>query len=197
MVWLDESLYNHGRIVGSFQWKPYESIPLSPFLYLIVAEGFSRMMERAVKKGNFSPLKVGRDRVEISHLQYADDTIIFGEAKMENIGLLKCVLRCFKLYSGLKVNFHKSCLIGVGVEVCESWAKVLNCNLGSIPFVYLGLPIGAKSNDKQIWSKVIEKLEGRLANWENNFLSFGASQSGAYFTSPILSFLLQSPFFCP
>lgn len=149
--------------------------PLSPFLYLIVAEGLSRMMVRACDCGEFKPLKVGKKGVVISHLQYADDSIFFGEAKKENIGVLKCVLRSFELVSGLKVNFHKSCLFGLGVEseICDNWANVLNCGVGKIPFVYLGLPIGARSSDKVVWSKVIDRLELRLAKWENNFLSFG------------------------
>lgn len=82
--------------------------------------------------------------------------------------MLKCVLRSFELLSGLKVNFHKSCLIGVGVEgeICENWAKVLNCAVGNIPFIYLALPVGARPNDKAVWCKVIERLEVRLAKWE-------------------------------
>lgn len=55
--------------------------PLSPFLYLIVAEGLSRLMAGACRSGQFVSWKVGEEEVQISHLQYADDTIFFGEAK--------------------------------------------------------------------------------------------------------------------
>jgi len=44
---------------------------------------------------------------------------------------------------GLKVNLHKSVL--VGVNVAESWlyevALMMNCKHGRLPFVYLGLPV--------------------------------------------------------
>lgn len=89
--------------------------PLSPFLYLMVAECLSRIMVKACSSGIFSPVKVGLDEVEVSH-QYADDSIIFGEARIENILVLKSVLRCFEWYSGLKINFRKSYLMGFGVE---------------------------------------------------------------------------------
>jgi hypothetical protein len=51
----------------------------------------------------------------------------------------------FELVSGLKVNFSKSILIGVNVStnflhVAENF---LHCKLGSLPFTYLGLPVGA------------------------------------------------------
>jgi mannosylglycoprotein endo-beta-mannosidase len=57
---------------------------------------------------------------------------------------MKANLMLFELISGLKVNFHKSML--VGVNIVQAWlrdaASVLNCKLSSIPFIYLGLPIG-------------------------------------------------------
>lgn len=70
--------------------------PLSPFLYLIVAEGLNRMMEVACRSGFFSPIRVGSDRVEVSHVQYAYDSILFKEATEENIMVLKSILRCFE-----------------------------------------------------------------------------------------------------
>jgi len=82
--------------------------------------------------------------VEVSILQYADDTIFFGEATMENVREIKAILRVFELVSGLKINFSKS---GFGAfRVTEQWkldaAYYLNCSLMSFPFVYLGVPIG-------------------------------------------------------
>jgi hypothetical protein len=45
---------------------------------------------------------------------------------------------------GLKVNFHKSML--VGVNIADSWlraaANALHCKVGKMPFLYLGLHIG-------------------------------------------------------
>lgn len=55
---------------------------LSPFLYLMVVEGLSRMMVKAFSSIIFSPVKVGLDDVEVSHLQYDDNSIIFGEARI-------------------------------------------------------------------------------------------------------------------
>lgn len=46
--------------------------PLSPFLFLITAEGISVMMNKVVDEGLFKPLEVGRDKIKISHLQFAD-----------------------------------------------------------------------------------------------------------------------------
>lgn len=77
-----------------------------------MAEALSRMMEAACLKGLFHPWKTGNEGVMVTHLQYADDTIFFGEARAENIVTLKSVLRCFEWFSGLKINFGKSSLMG-------------------------------------------------------------------------------------
>ncbi|KAL8491661.1 hypothetical protein ACS0TY_023307 [Phlomoides rotata] len=66
------------------------------------------MMESVVKNDNFSPILVGAKNIKVSLLQYADDTIIFGEVKKSNIFTIKCILRVFELWSGLIVNFNKS-----------------------------------------------------------------------------------------
>ncbi|XP_057756015.1 uncharacterized protein LOC130975212 [Arachis stenosperma] len=51
--------------------------PLSSFLFVLVVDILHRMIGEAVRNGRISPLLVGRDSVELSHLQFADDTILF------------------------------------------------------------------------------------------------------------------------
>lgn len=46
---------------------------LSPFLFLLAVEGISLMMNKTVEIGLFKPVEVGRDRIRIFHLQFADD----------------------------------------------------------------------------------------------------------------------------
>ena len=82
--------------------------------------------------------------LSITHLQFADDTLLIGDRSWANIRALKALLLLFEATSSLKVNFHKSMLFGVNIH--DSWlaeaAFVLNCKLGRLPFLYLGLPIG-------------------------------------------------------
>lgn len=90
--------------------------PLAPFLFLLVAEGLSGLIRSAISLGKFKGFRVGRSDVVISHLQYADDTLLIGEASYDNPWVMKSTLRCFELASGLKVNFFKSSLMGVNVS---------------------------------------------------------------------------------
>lgn len=87
---------------------------LSPFLFLIVAEGQSALVKRVVSLGSFSGYKVG-DSLHYSIVQFVDDTILIGQATRANLWSNKSILRSFELVSRLKVNFHKSKLIGINV----------------------------------------------------------------------------------
>jgi hypothetical protein len=119
---------------------------------------------------------VGRSsEVRLTHLQFADDALIIGEKSWLNVRARRAVLLLFEEVSGIRVNFHKSLLTGVNIS--ESWltevASVMNCRRGSVPFVYLGLPIGGDSRRLSFWKPVIDRIVGRLSSWKNKFLSFG------------------------
>lgn len=59
--------------------------PLAPFLFLLVVEGLSGMMRNAADLGIFRGFKVGTEEVEVSILQYANDTLLVREASWENL----------------------------------------------------------------------------------------------------------------
>ncbi|CAL5361639.1 unnamed protein product [Camellia sinensis] len=59
--------------------------PLSPFLFTMVAEGLNILLERAKEQGMIRGASVGHQDFIISHLQFADDTIIFCEANWDEI----------------------------------------------------------------------------------------------------------------
>lgn len=90
--------------------------PLSPFLFIMVSEVLSRMISRAEMR-YISGFKISRGGgVTISHFQFVDDTMIICEVDMGQIGYLRCILTCFEVVSGLKINLDKSVLFQVGDE---------------------------------------------------------------------------------
>ncbi|XP_059664285.1 uncharacterized protein LOC132310063 [Cornus florida] len=151
--------------------------PLSPFLFLFVMEAFSRLMKKATELGLLRGFRVGRDAVsqsEISHLMFADDTLVLCDANVSQIRYLRCILIWFQVVSGLKVNVGKSVLVPVGeVPEIETFADILGCRTGSFPISYLGLPLGAPSRCGGIWDPVVDRFERRLAGWKKQYLSKG------------------------
>ncbi|KAJ9562049.1 hypothetical protein OSB04_007209 [Centaurea solstitialis] len=149
--------------------------PLAPFLFLVVAECLHLLVKEAEGKGLFKGVKVGKDEVNVSHLQYADGAIFFGEWEIGNFLNLLKILECFHLVSGLKINLRKSKLFGVGVSLDEvqSWASRLGCGSGELLFVYLGLPVGGAMGKINSWQLVIDKMKSKLSKWKAKTISFG------------------------
>ncbi|GJR63360.1 retrovirus-related pol polyprotein from transposon TNT 1-94 [Tanacetum coccineum] len=150
--------------------------PLSPFLFIIAVKALHVTFQEAKTKGIFDGVKIGSNKVDVSHLQFADDALILGKWSLENARTLCHILRCFKLASGLKVNFSKSKLFGVGVNATEiqSFANILDCQASTFPCSYLGLPIGANMSKACNWKPIIVKFHKRLASWKARNLSYGS-----------------------
>lgn len=92
--------------------------PLSPFLFIIAAKALHVALLEAKDKNIFHGIEVGKDKIPISQLQFADDALIMGEWSLSNTKNLSGILNCFYLAFGLKVNYSKSKLYGIGVS---SW----------------------------------------------------------------------------
>ncbi len=146
-------------------------------LFVIIMEAFSRMMDEAVRGGYISGFFVGgRDtsHLMLSHLLFADDTIIFCDAVLDHILYLRFVPTWLEAITGLQVNLGKSELVPVGVvQDIEELACILGCKTASLPMQYLDLPLGAKFKSKEIWNPVLEKVERRLSGWKCSYLLKG------------------------
>ncbi|GJS28095.1 putative RNA-directed DNA polymerase, eukaryota, reverse transcriptase zinc-binding domain protein [Tanacetum coccineum] len=149
--------------------------PLSPFLFILAAEGLNALLNDAVDKDILRGVRVGEDDLMVSHLQYVDDTIIFGEWSRENTSNLMNVLKCFEEVAGLKINLNKSKIYSVGVERGELdiMAHFMRCSVGEVPFTYLGLPVGVNMRRVSAWNEVIERFKSRLCEWKAKAMSFG------------------------
>ncbi|GJR62484.1 hypothetical protein Tco_1504646 [Tanacetum coccineum] len=151
----------------------------------IMSKALSVAIEEAIQGGTFNGVRVGNDPLIVSHFQFSDDVIFLGEWSYINLKNLLRILRCFHIASRLEVNLSKLALYGLGVARNEvDWiASTLKCTLRSLPFEYLGLPVGANMSISCHWSPIIKKFQKRFSSWKARCLSisgacfFGAGQS--------------------
>ena len=96
---------------------------------LIVGEVLSIMLKEAASKGIFRGISTSE---QITHLQFADDTVIFLDGTLSSAKGVKSVLQCFQLLSGLKINYEKSEIFAsssVNNELSET-AAAIGCKIG-------------------------------------------------------------------
>ncbi|WKA03333.1 hypothetical protein VitviT2T_021448 [Vitis vinifera] len=150
---------------------------LSPYLFVLGMEVLSNLIRRAVDGGFLSGCRIrgrGEEEMIVSHLLFADDTIIFCEARKEQLSALSWILAWFEAASGLRINLDKNVLIPVGeVEDIEEMVVELGCKVGLLPTVYLGLPLGAHHKVVSMWDGVEERMRKRLAQWKRQYISKG------------------------
>ena len=135
------------------------------------------MVKASIDHSLFSGFAVGargREQVHISHLLFADDTLVVCGAARDQVQAIGNLLTCFELVSGLKVNLAKSFLVPVGeVSDIGDLAEFLGYEVGSLPITYLGLPLGSRFKEKANWNGVVERSIRILASWKRLYLSKG------------------------
>ena len=133
-------------------------------------EVLSRTLKKIEEGGFIQGFHVGpinSTGIRISYLLFANDTILFCDASREQILSIRLVLSCFQAFIGLKVNVGKSEIVPIR-EVCkiQSLANILQCRVGSLAMIYLGMPLGTLYKIASIWNPILERMEKKLSGWK-------------------------------
>lgn len=141
--------------------------PMSPLLFNIVVEILHLLLAKAEHVGLIKGIKLGEGPT-ISHLQFADDTVILLENTSHSCQGIKIILNLFEILSGLKINYNKSLLFTSPKDASKSeqWANLIGCKLGSWPLQYLGAPLGLSIKRKLFWAPLVNKVRSKLAGWK-------------------------------
>jgi hypothetical protein len=144
-------------------------------MFNLAADTLDHILEKAKEKGHIKGVVPNLVPGGLTHLQYADDTVVMVDCDKASIANLKFLLYCFEWMSGLKINYHKSEVVvfGVDKETETNIAKALNCTTGSLPMKYLGFPISNKKLRMEAFGGVVDKMKKKLQPWKGKHLTSG------------------------
>lgn len=117
--------------------------PLSPYLFILAADVLSAMLSKAQSQGVIQGFRQRRGDFSLTHLFFADDSILFAKANNEEVFQLVWILNAYSRASGQKINLAKSGIICekfVNPLIKEGVANILNMQCWDNPGNYLGLP---------------------------------------------------------
>ena len=85
----------------------------------------------------FSVGEANTSSLNISHLLFADDTLVFCEASHDHIQALRALHLCFEVISGLKASLGKLDVVSVEqVQNVDSIASILACKILNLPMMF-------------------------------------------------------------
>ena len=91
--------------------------PISPYLFLLAAEGLSCLLKSRTQSSALSGIKVASSALIVSHLLFADDNLLFFKANRECAEMIKDALNIYCRASGQQVNMDKSSIhFSKGIE---------------------------------------------------------------------------------
>ena len=166
--------------------------PLSPLLFVLAADLLQSILNDALGKNLVNlPLNTSSGQ-DFPVIQYADDTLLVMEADAKQIICLKALLQTFASSTGLKVNFHKSMMVPLNLseERAEHFTRTLGCKQGSMPFTYLGLPLGTTKPPIESFLPLVEGVERRLSGIANFLNTTGKLEMVKTVLASITTFMM-------
>jgi hypothetical protein len=153
--------------------------PLSPYLFLLCAEGFSSLLLFEEEVGGIAGVRVCKNAPSVSHLLVADDSLILMKADTNNATSLQQVLDTYCANSSQMVSLAKSSIffspntnVLARVEICEA----LHITTEAISDKYLGLPALVGADRSDCFEHFIERIIQRINGWKEKQLSIGGKE---------------------
>ncbi|XP_057452170.1 uncharacterized protein LOC130743990 [Lotus japonicus] len=148
--------------------------PLLPYLFILCGEVFSAMINKAVLNSSLHGVKISRSAPVISHLLFADDSVIFARADVQEAECIRNILSSYERASGQAINLDKS-MLSVSRNVPQNFFHELRQLLGVKAVEsfdkYLGLPTIIGKSKSQIFHFVKERVWKKLKGWKERSLS--------------------------
>jgi hypothetical protein len=139
------SISLNGTLIGYFKGAKglRKGDPLSPYLFVIAMEVFSRIMCEFTGSNSGFKFHPRCSKLQLTHLCFADDMLLFSEASLSSIKAVKAVLLEFEQLSGLQANPSKSSFFcaGISSRMKAVLLDELQMEEGHFPVRYLGVPL--------------------------------------------------------
>lgn len=133
------------------------------------------MIIKSCQSALLSPVNIGPQNLSVSHLFFADDSLFFLQATLQNCEMLSDILHTFCVASGQLINVNKSSVYFSPNTPAEV-VHLLSAIMQIIPTVfdpckYLGLPTIWHRSKKAALGFIKESISKKVKGWKQATLS--------------------------
>ncbi|XP_024630887.1 uncharacterized protein [Medicago truncatula] len=148
--------------------------PLSPYLFIICAEGLSSLIRRAEARGDLRGTSVCRGAPPVTHLLFADDCFLFFKTTENQAQVMQSILTTYEAAFGQSISLPKSETF-YSRKVPENMKYSITNIMGVRAVLgtgkYLGLPSMIGRNHTAVFSYVKDRVWQKINTWSSKCLS--------------------------
>lgn len=151
-----------------------EGDPLSPYLFILYSDWLSLRIAKSHPEKKISGIKISRDAPPVTHLFFADDSLLFLKASQRSMLEIKDILTAYERISGQKINYQKSEIrfsrnCSAQDRLCFS--SLLGMKIVECHGKYLGISFICGHNKTASFNSLMDKYKSTAASWCNKALS--------------------------
>ena len=143
--------------------------PFSPYLFLICAIGLQGLLHKAKSEGHLRGVSICRNGPRVSHLFFADDSVLFCRATEAECQIILDVLSIYEKGSSQKINRDKTCIFFTSNTKPELQTRIQQVlvvlAIGQYE-KYLGMPAFVGRAKKQSFIYIKERVWKKLQGWK-------------------------------
>ncbi|XP_026398797.1 uncharacterized protein LOC113294610 [Papaver somniferum] len=147
---------------------------LSPYIFILCMEAFSRMLQKAEDTGLIKPLQPAARGPKVSHLFFADDCLLFSNASPIYVSNLMRIVNDFCAVSGQMVNLQKSSIHfskNLDETAKQSIMHLVRMKCMPLNEKYLGINLFIGRNKNDYFDETTNKMDFRLQSWQGKLIN--------------------------
>ena len=148
--------------------------PLSPYLFLLCAEGFSALLDQAESEGRIKRVSICRGAPKVTNLMFADDSLLFCQATQTEGETIAQILQTYERASGQSINLDKSSVYfssNTSDSQKQQIMRILGVKEVNRIETYLGLPTLVGRAKYHTFSYLKDRIWKKLQGWKGLVLS--------------------------
>lgn len=148
---------------------------MSPALFTILLDLLSRLLLRARAEGKIKGVKISRTSHTITHVLYANDTVVYCRPDIANATEIKHILQIYCNNTGQETRWDKLAIhfsVNVNLDDRRNICQTLGIRECTHKGKYLGHPFCKYNKKSEVFKEAVDEMANKLSGWKSKASSY-------------------------